>query len=198
MWTVTAAAGWFDTTIDFGPPEADLSETSAVVGASRRFGADLTVRLAAGVILGGTLEIGTREFDVGTGGLLSAAVTRRWSFGAKRRFFAAVTGALSGSFTKTTENTAGADSENLRAIDLRVGGIAGITLAKRFSPYVLLRGFGGPVLWHLDGEDLTGSDKNKYQVGAGMSLALPGNIAVVVDGSALGERSLSVGAALAF
>jgi hypothetical protein len=65
------------------------------------------------------------------------------------------------------------------------------------SPYLLARGFAGPVSWTLDGMDVTGQDKHHYQLGAGASLALPGNTMLQVDVSALGERSLSVAAALA-
>jgi hypothetical protein len=191
-------AGWFDTTIGFGDRDADLTETSVAMGVSRRFGPDLSVRVAAGAVLGGTLETESREFDVGTGVLASVAVSYRWSLGPKKRWFVSATGAFSASFTDTTEKTAGAPTESLSAMDLRVGVIAGATIARRFSPYLLARGFGGPVGWTLDGEELTGSDRNKYQVGAGVSVTLPANINLVIDGSALGERSASLGASLSF
>jgi hypothetical protein len=73
----------------------------------------------------------------------------------------------------------------------------GVTLANRVSPYVMARGFGGPVKWQLDGRDITGTDQHHYQLGVGSSISLPFHMSALVDASLLGERSLSLGVALA-
>jgi hypothetical protein len=82
------------------------------------------------------------------------------------------------------------------ATDLRLGVMAGRRLGI-VSPYVLARGFGGPVWWSVDGEDVTGTDTHKYQLGAGASVTLRSGLALLVDVAALGERSASLGMSFA-
>jgi hypothetical protein len=48
-------------------------------------------------------------------------------------------------------------------------------------------------MWTVAGDDVVGSDTSHVQLGAGLNLALPGGLSAVIDGSVLGERSLSVG-----
>ena len=79
------------------------------------------------------------------------------------------------------------------ATDARLGVRVGWEIVERFLPYVAGRGFGGPVLWHLDGKDVTGSDVRHYQVAAGLAVLLPGAASLFIDGSFLGEKSLSAG-----
>jgi hypothetical protein len=42
--------------------------------------------------------------------------------------------------------------------------------------------------------NVTGTDTSKFQLGAGANVTLPGNLSLQLDVSALGERSLSLGA----
>ncbi|MBA3500260.1 MAG: hypothetical protein H0T65_07805, partial [Deltaproteobacteria bacterium] len=96
--------------------------------------------------------------------------------------------------TTTVEATAGSGRHSLVGFDiLRIGVMAGRTFGS-VSPYVLARGFGGPVAWTLDGMSVTGTDTSKFQLGAGANVALPGDLAMQLDISALGERSISLGA----
>lgn len=84
---------------------------------------------------------------------------------------------------------------SLVAVDFRLGVMAGRTFGA-VSPYVLARGFGGPVSWTLDGMDVSGTDTHHYQVGAGASFATDGGLAVSLDVSALGEQAASLGMSL--
>ncbi len=129
------------------------------------------------------------SFDMGTGFVASISGSRRWSLGARRRWF--VTGSLTGSGGTTT--TSGVSSERFTAFDLRVGAIAGRTFADRISPYVLARGFGGPVMWNVGGSDVTGSDTHHYQLGVGTSVTTGFGLSGVIDVSLLGEQAVSIG-----
>jgi hypothetical protein len=154
------------------------------------------VRAAAGAIVGGTLAVGGRSFDVEPGFVASAAVARRWT---RDPVFATGTLSAGVSFARTREQeAAGADSVGLRAVDVRLGVLAGVTVAERFSPYLLARAFAGPVAWELDGEAIDGSDQHHYQLGLGASVALPARVTAQLDASLLGERSVSVAAAMSF
>jgi len=103
-----------------------------------------------------------------------------------------VTGSLGAGASRTTTRESGGASHSLVGIDvLRVGAMAGRTFGP-VSPYVMARGFGGPVLWTLDGMDVTGTDTSKFQLGAGVSATTSG-LSFLLDVSALGERSASFG-----
>lgn len=144
-------------------------------------------------MLGGSLELGGTTYDVEPGWLVAAAVSRSFAF-AERWF---VAGSITaGASSASTRVDAGVMDETatITAIDVRLGVIAGVTLWERLSPYVLARAFGGPVFWSLAGEEIRGSDQYHYQLGLGANASLPWwNLSVLVDGSVLGERALSIG-----
>jgi hypothetical protein len=98
--------------------------------------------------------------------------------------------------TTTREAGAGGDRQALIGIDLiRLGVMAGRALGPA-SPYLMARGFGGPVLWTLDAMDVTGTDAHHFQLGGGVSVTTAGGLSILVDVSALGERSASLGVSL--
>lgn len=161
-----------------------MTATASYVRASR-----WSVRAAVGAVLGGTLEGEGRTHDIGPGLVAAASVSRQWRV---RGFF--VTGALGVGASRTTTAEGGGAATSLVAIDLiRAGVMAGRSFGAA-SPYLLARGFGGPVLWSVDGMDVRGTDKYHVQLGAGVGVALSG-LAILVDVSALGERSASLGVA---
>jgi len=87
----------------------------------------------------------------------------------------------------------GGRSPGILATDLRVAATVGWSLWDFWTPYASVRAFGGPVLWKRDGERTIGTDIHHYQVALGSALGWPGVGAVFVDGSFLGERSLTAG-----
>lgn len=89
----------------------------------------------------------------------------------------------------------GGGAPGVVATDLRFGATVGWSLWDLWTPYTSVRAFGGPVLWERDGERITGTDIHHYQVALGSSLSWPGG-GVFLDGSFLGERSLTAGLAL--
>jgi hypothetical protein len=201
VWFVSASYGVFRSELRFtGSVEPDIAEQMVVVAAGRQLPRAFSVRLAAGAIVDGTLSHDGRSHDVAAGWLVSASAARKWTFGPSQRFFAtaSLTAAWSSTHTRETMDGAGApDSIGLTAGDMRVGALVGVTLADRVAPYLLARGFGGPVSWQVDGRDITGTDQHHYQLGAGASVRLPFDASALVDASVLGERSLSIGLSLA-
>ena len=107
-----------------------------------------------------------------------------------------LSGSLGAAISRTTtdEEMPGAGRRTLIGLDLiRFGVMAG----RRFgsvSPYLLARAFGGPVSWTLGGMDVTGGDTSKFQLGAGASVSTASGLSLLIDVSALGERSVSLGA----
>lgn len=177
-------------TLDFGGDAGELDITQYAVTASVGHAwPTWSVRAAIGAIAGGTLETGDRTFDIGAGFVASVGVARRFPFGA---YF--VDASASASIGRTTTHETGGPTDTLVAIDiLRAGVTAGRTFGI-VSPYALVRVFGGPALWRLDGEDVTGTDTHHFQLGAGASVSA-GRFTIVVDIAALGEQGASLGVA---
>lgn len=151
-----------------------------------------SVRAAIGMLLDGDLEGAGRTHDIGPGVVAAASVAKQWAFG---DWFVIGTFGVGASRTETVEDRPGAAHQSLIATDLfRLGGTAGRTFGM-LSPYLLARGFGGPVFWSLDDEDVRGSDIHHFQLGGGASLTTASGLSILVDVAALGERSVSLGMA---
>lgn len=173
--------------------ERALTQQAVTVFAGYARPSRVSFRLAAGVVLDGSLRGAGRTYELGRGELIAASVTRQIVRGA---WFFTGTFALGASRTTTVEDRPGAAPVSVIATDASLGATAGRTFARRVSPYLLTRGFGGPVFWRVDGDDLVGSDVHHFQLGAGVSVTTASGLAVVVDVSVLGEQSASVGVAL--
>lgn len=65
----------------------------------------------------------------------------------------------------------------------------GKTIAEVFTPYMLARAFGRPILWRYQGDYTVGNDKYHYQLGAGAVLRI-GRFDLAAEGVLLGEKAL--------
>jgi len=193
-WILGAALGAFDTELIFeDDTEPDITEISLVASGGYRWGEGWSARLAAGAVLAGTIEHDGRTHEVGAGWVVAASLSRSFTFAG--RWFAA--GSVTAGFSSiSTEEDLGAsmgERVDLMSGDVRLGVIAGVTLWERVSPYAQARAFGGPVMWTLDGQDITGTDQHHYQLGLGVNASLPWDLSALLDVSVLGERALSIG-----
>jgi len=84
------------------------------------------------------------------------------------------------------------------AVDFRLSLMGGKTFEGVLSPYLVVRAFGGPVLWKYRGDYQLGGDKYHFQVGGGLVVALPAHFDVYAEGVPLGERSAVVGMGYSF
>lgn len=157
---------------------AGLEQYAVTASAGRAWPSGVAVRGFVGAVVDGTLTDGGTAVDLGPGYLGGVAASRPWPLGS---FFLIGTASLGAS------HTAADDSDAVTAIDARVGAIVGRRFGP-FSPYVLARAFGGPVMWG----QFTGGDATHVQLGAGFTLTVSG-LAFLVDVSAVGERSASLG-----
>ena len=152
-----------------------------------------TLQGGLGAILAGQLErndTANTTYDISPGVVTSVAGSRRWTPGQGPWF---VTGSVTAGAAWSAAGPSGGDSERLLAFDLRLGVVAGRTIAEIWNPYLTARAFGGPVRWSVDGDDITGSDAHHYQLGAGLSVATRAGFNAVVDLSIVGEQSASLG-----
>jgi hypothetical protein len=170
-----------------------LSEQAATAFGGYSTTGGWSLRVSVGVLIDGALEddagAGTHDLSAGFVGGLAAA--RQWKHGGRLL----VTGSSRhGAGGASTHAAGAADDPRLVAGDVRVGLIAGRTFGEIWNPYVLARGFGGPIWWSIDGMDVTGTDTRHFQLGAGLSVVMSIGLTIVVDVSALGERGASLGA----
>ena len=170
-----------------GDLELDIHQHAVTATGGYSSASGWSLRGSVGSVLDGTLEGDGRTHDIGPGVVAAAGGSKQWTFGP---WF--VTGSLGAGVSRTTTREAGGERHSLIAADLiRAGLMAGRTFGP-VSPYVMARGFGGPVLWTLDAMDRRGTDTSKFQLGAGLSASASG-LAFLLDVSVLGERSASLG-----
>ena len=152
----------------------------------------LVLQVGAGAAFGGSLTTpdGEHTFSPGPTGALGLDF-RAFDDG---RYFLLLTSSLS--FATARTQLASDDSVAYTAFDLRVGAQLGVELAHLFRPYAVVRAFGGPVYWHYQGQAVTGTDTHHYQVGAGLGVRLSKTLSLFAEGVPLGERAISLGAAL--
>jgi hypothetical protein len=175
---VGASGGAMRTHIEFDEGTFELTEQAVTVFAGYSAPSGWSYRGSLGVIVDGSID----DHDMTPGGVGAAGISRQWVVG---RFF--ITGSASASVA-----IASANDERFTAGDFRIGAIVGRTFGI-VSPYVLARGFGGPVWLTVDGTSTVGSDTRHFQLGAGLSLTTS-SLTIVVDVSALGEQAASLGA----
>jgi hypothetical protein len=173
---------------------ADETRLASVAALTYAPTSRFSVEASAGAALGGklTLPDGSHEFSPGPVFGLGAS----WRV-VDGRPFVILTSLLSFTSSTTRTNDSGAPV-GYEAFDLRLGGIVGTTLWNRFSPYGLVRAFGGPVYWRYEGAPVTGTDTHHYQVGAGFALGITRRFDLFVEGVPLGEQAVAAGLAMAF
>lgn len=184
--------GAFDTRIDFGDVERDVSEVSSTVTLGRQFGPRFAAQATVGAILDGMLGGG----DVSPGALLTLGVSYLALYERDARPFVLAQVTLGASTARAVSDD-GAE-HRLSAGDLRLGVMAGKTFFGALTAYGVGRLFAGPVFFTLGGEDVTGSDTHKYVVGAGAVWRGFAGYELFAEGAFLGERSVSVGLGRAF
>lgn len=163
----------------------------AVVASGELRVAPRTVAMASlGSVIGGRFEFGGLTYDVTPGPVIGAAIGHRFVDGQGSLPFVLGTLSIAASFVQTRFVNA---RDRFTATDARIGVVVGKTFGP-VSPYVLARGFGGPIFWN----ELTGSDRYHYNLGLGLALGPFGGVDVGAEVSLLGERRATASAGLNF
>jgi hypothetical protein len=152
----------------------------------------VTLEVGAGAFLGGSITVSSVRYVMAPGFAGVAGFSWRVVDADGAIPFVLLTSQLSYG-SSSTPGGVGYD-----AFDLRVGAAVGTTLWKVLVPYVLGRGFGGPVYWRYQGASIVGTDDHHWQVGAGLSLLVARKVDVFAEGVPLGELGVTAGAGLSF
>lgn len=204
---LSASWAYTSTTMLFGDGRRADLDRHAVFGAVEvPLSGRVALDVGAGGVAGGELVHGAARDTIGPGFSGFVGIAGRVLDGRGALPFVQLSLTLSGThmITRTDDVTTDGtprriDTPRWTAFDLRAAAIAGKTFADAVTPYVVLRAFGGPTYWHLDDAAVTGTDLHKYQVGAGLSLALLSRrLDVFAEGVPLGERGIAAGIGTTF
>ena len=166
------------THIEFDAGTFELEEQAVTAFAGYSAPSGWSYRGSLGVIVDGSID----DHDMTAGAVVGVGASRQWT-----RDYWFVTGSAGVSVAAASSN-----DERFTAGDFRIGAIAGRTFGI-VSPYLLARGFGGPVWWTVDGMSTVGSDTRHFQIGGGLSVTTSFGLTIVADVSALGEQAASLG-----
>jgi len=192
-WSLSGVTTW--TALNFsGGLRADETRTATLLSVAYSPTPRWTFEAGAGAAFGGKLSLpdGAHTFSPGPSTMLGAS----WKI-VEGRPFVIASAQLSFTSARTHSDSAAATAA-YDAFDLRLSGIVGVTLWDRLSPYALVRVFGGPIEWTYAGAQVTGTDVNHYQVGAGLALLLTRRCDLFVEGAPLGEQALAGGVSLSY
>jgi hypothetical protein len=170
--------------------DVDFHEATAAAGASWRFSRDFTLSASVGILTDGWARpLGEPLQKLNPGPTVAVGLSYVLLDGTNGMPFSTVSVVAAGLTTRSTD--ASSTSASFSALDFRLSGIIGYTFWHRVSPYVGVVVFGGPVWWSV--EPGVAGDAYHYQVLLGGSFALAFGFDIFVEGSPLGERSLSGG-----
>lgn len=199
-WTVGLSYGFSDTRLIFLGRTADRARIQQWASAASFVAAldnGTVLGVSLGALMGGRIASASEQWTIDPGVVWSLTTGRRF-FGQRPAIpFLLVLGTLSGSSTRTRRMSDG-ELVPLHAFDGKIDLGLGWTIGEAFSPYLAVRGFGGPVLWRIDGEQAIGGDLYHVSLALGFNLSLANRVALYFDGAFLGLRSLGGGVSLRF
>ena len=186
--------GSFKSTLSFDDRyNVDVKMTTASLSLAWALDNSWTVRAGLGAIMGGELTpAGGIKNDIDPGVVTTVGAEYVALFGESYSPYIDISMFFSGSFTETVPAISGEDKIKYSAFDLRLGARAGWDVKGKFFPYLAARIFAGPVSWKLNGEDVTGSDINHYQIAAGAAYRFDSG-SIFAEWGAMGEKAVSAG-----
>ncbi|MBN1757873.1 MAG: hypothetical protein JW863_06120 [Chitinispirillaceae bacterium] len=152
--------------------------------------------IGAGTVLGGTFS----DHDISLFLKYGPVVSFRYSRILMTEYFPIpfIVAGVSGSFSWTAAEETHAGRNSFFASDVRLSVTSGYTFWNRLQVYLSPKVFGGPVIRVTDSNRVRGSDRYFFQAGMGMTVILPGEIMIFVNGSPLGEQVLGGGLSKVF
>lgn len=199
---VAASMTWSATRLAFSGDDsfdADSRRRAAAASFEWRVLDGLTLTAGAGAAIDGRLTVDGVRSDLRAGPLGTLGVAYRIVEGEGWVPFVLAGGTLSASSVPTHTRFDDGRSEHARlsAIDMRASITVGEVFANTLVPYVVARGFGGPIFWTRDEADVLGTDKFHYQLGGGL-LVTAGWLDAYLELVPLGERAAIFGAGTTF
>ncbi|MBK9264627.1 MAG: hypothetical protein IPM54_33185 [Polyangiaceae bacterium] len=199
LYRASIVIGHAESTLRFdGRTNVDIDRRALLATIERRVSEKWTLQAAAGGIVTGMLKVGQDRHVFGPGWSAGISASYRAVAGSGWKPFVLVGGTLA--FAGANTQGVKDDSPNVGYLagDIRLSIVAGITYMPGINPYAVVRGFGGPIWWQIDGKDVVGTDRYKFQVGVGLAVAIPMGFDAFIEYIPAGERALSTGLGYSF
>lgn len=194
-WAVGLSGLYTSTALRFSDStHAEQTRSAVIASLGYMPTAKLLLQANLGASLTGDLVIDGQTHEFSPGPL--AALGASYRVFDSERLALLLTSSLS--FSAARPQLGDEPTAGYQALDLRVGAELGAKLGRIFRPYALARVFGGPVFWHYQGSDVTGTDTRHFQLGAGLALRLSPHFNVSFEGVPLGEQALALTLGAAF
>ncbi len=159
-------------------------DKAACLASSDLFLGRFTLGLGAGPIPWGAIDGAGSRWEVGPGWVASSSLSWRVLEDEGPLPYVVLSAIVAGAGVSTRR---GDDRGQYLGIDFRFGATLGKTFFGWLSPYVALRGFGGPIFWTTADGTEVGTDKYHVQGGLGAVFLLPGRLDLFVEGNPGGE-----------
>lgn len=196
---VSVVVGHASSTLVFeGTIRVNMERRAVLATYERRVATKWTLQFAAGAIATGTLKVASDVYQFGPGWSAGISTSYRALDGRGSKPFLLLGGTLA--FAGATTQGVSPDAPKIEYLggDLRLSVVVGKTIFQALSPYAVVRGFGGPIWWKIANKDIVGTDAYKFQVGAGLAVAMPWGLDAFIEGVPLGEKALSTGLGYSF
>lgn len=196
-WLVGASTGWFRSHLRFdGGHRPDFNQGSVAATGVYLWPNGYSLGIAAGAALGGFAVEGDTRYTLEPGWMVSVRGGKLVV--EERGAVPFVDLSLTLTFSMSSVSGGGLPTGRLIASDARFSAAIGYTFGGIWRVNISPKIFGGPIFWERDGENIRGSDRYFFQAGIASSVLLPGGWMIFVEGSPLGEQTISGGIAAVF
>ena len=200
LYRASLVAGHSETKLIFdGKTRVGIDRRALLATFERRMSDKWTLQGAAGAIVTGMLEVDRERYALGPGWSAGISTSYRVLDGRGWKPFVLLGGTLAFAGARTQE--AGKDNApriGYLAGDIRLSALAGINYMPGIAPYAVVRAFGGPIWWQINGKDVVGTDRYHFQIGVGLAVSMPSGFDAFIEFVPAGERGLSTGLGYSF
>lgn len=156
-----------------------------------------TMYAVIGMILNGELKPETgSNYDVKPGRFASIGFDYNTIKGRSYKPYIDLSLILGSAMAETESNEDNSKTDYI-STDVRLGIRSSWNVNNLLFPFVAVRVFGGPIMWKIDENDVTGTDIYHYQLAIGSALKLGFTVAYF-EWAGLGEESLKAGVNIAW
>lgn len=189
--------GSFNSTLRFDDDsEVDIRMNTISISGGMPLNQRWTMHAVIGMILNGELKPETgSDHDVKPGGFASIGLDYSAFTGKGYKPYIDLSILLGASMAET-ENSDDKSKTDYMSTDVRLGVRSSWNVNNFLFPFAAVRVFGGPVMWEIDGKDVTGSDIYHYQLAIGSALQL-GKVVAYFEWAGIGEKVLNAGLSIA-
>ncbi len=177
--------------------EFDIKMNTISISAGIPYNERWTIYAVIGMILNGELKAETgSNHDVKPGGFASIGFDYSAFKGRGYKPYVDLSLILGGAMAETESNEDNSKTDYI-STDVRLGIRSSWNVDYLLFPFAAVRVFGGPIMWDIDGNDVSGTDIYHYQLAFGSALKL-GSTVAYFEWAGLGEQSLKAGLNIAW